>query len=56
MQRKEPLVNKGLAGVDAVPRKNTLTRRANHRHISIIAQFVRSPLAMPDGLSGAIAG
>jgi hypothetical protein len=27
--------------------ENILTRRANHRHNSIIAQFVKSPMALP---------
>jgi hypothetical protein len=51
MQRKEPLENKGVAGMDAYAAKNILTRRANHRHICIIAQFVRPPIALPVGLS-----
>jgi len=33
------------------PAKNILTRRANHRHYSIIAQFVKPPMALPIGLS-----
>jgi hypothetical protein len=49
MQRKEPLENKGVAGMDVLPRKNTLTRRANHRHISTIA-----PIA--DLLQGRLSG
>jgi hypothetical protein len=28
MHRKEPLANKGIAGMDATPAKNILTRRA----------------------------
>jgi hypothetical protein len=50
MQRKEPLENKGVAGMDVLAAKNTLTRRANHRHISIIAPIADLPLvAAPSG-------
>jgi hypothetical protein len=31
-------------------RENILTRRANQRHNSIIAQSVKSPMALPTGL------
>jgi hypothetical protein len=41
MQRKEPLEKKGVSGMDALTAKNILTRRANHRHNFIIAQFAR---------------
>src|SRR5882672_801158 len=38
-------------------RENVLTRRANQRHYSTIAQFVKTPMAPPtNGLFGAIAG
>jgi len=58
-----------VAGIDALsyPCENILTRRANQRHYSIIAQFVKrpwpcpttckTPVALPDnGLFGAFAG
>jgi hypothetical protein len=45
MQRKEPHEKKGLAGLDALPENNILTRRANQGHTFIIAQFVRLPFA-----------
>jgi hypothetical protein len=45
MQRKEPLENKGLAGMDISPAKNTLTRRANHRHTFIIAPFSKAAVS-----------
>jgi hypothetical protein len=51
MQRKEPLENKGVAGKDILAAKNTLTRRANHRHIFTIAPIVAPPIALPVGLS-----
>src|SRR5882724_3687995 len=45
--RKQPHAKyRGVAGMDALPAK-TLTRRANQRHHSIIAQFVRLPMALP---------
>ena len=47
MQRKEPLENKGVAGMDVLGAKNILTRRANQGHICTIAQFVRPPVALP---------
>jgi hypothetical protein len=56
MQRKEPLENKGVAGMGALPAKNILTRRANHRHISIIAQFARPPHGAAHRARGAITG
>jgi hypothetical protein len=37
--------------MDALPRENILTRRANQRHYSIIAQSVKSPMALHIGLS-----
>jgi hypothetical protein len=36
-----------VAGVDALACENILTRRANQPHYSIIAQFVRLPIALP---------
>jgi hypothetical protein len=45
MQRKEPLVNKGVAGMDASATKNILTRRANQEHIFIIPQIADRPQA-----------
>jgi hypothetical protein len=33
-----------------------LTRRANHLHYFIITPFLKSPMALPDGRFGAIAG
>ena len=39
MQRKEPLANKGVAGMAAPAAKNILTRRANQWHIFIIPLF-----------------
>ena len=58
-----------VAGIDALSEscENILTRRANQRHYSIIAQFVKrpwpcpttckTPVALPDnGLFGAFAG
>jgi hypothetical protein len=33
--------------MDALACENILTRRANHRHHSIIAQFVKPPMALP---------
>jgi hypothetical protein len=44
MQRKEPLEKKGVAGIDALLAKDILTRRANQGHVSIIAQFGRTPI------------
>ena len=45
--RKQPHAKKqGVAGMDAVAVKNILTRRANHRHISSIAE-----LSAPHGLA-----
>jgi hypothetical protein len=46
MQRKEPLENKGVAGMDALAAKNILTRRANHWHIFIIPKFGKLPAAL----------
>jgi hypothetical protein len=37
--------------MDALACENILTRRANHRHHCIIAQFARPPMALPIGLS-----
>jgi hypothetical protein len=48
-----------VAGMDALSEscENILTRRANQRHYSIIAQFARRPWLCPTtGSSGAIAG
>src|ERR1700681_1060842 len=36
-----------------LPPRNILTRRANQRHHSIIAQFAKLPTAPPNGLFGA---
>jgi hypothetical protein len=43
MQRKEPLENKGVAGIDSLPRKKHFDTSANQRHISIIAPIVTRP-------------
>jgi len=42
-----------VAGMDALSEscENILTRRANQRHYSIIAPFVRPPMPLPIGLS-----
>jgi hypothetical protein len=48
MQRKEPIENTGVVGVDMLPAKNILTRRANHRHIFIIPQIGNMPATMRD--------
>ena len=47
-----------VAGMDALsdPAKNILTRRANQGHYSTIAQFLKSPMALPDGHFGSITG
>jgi hypothetical protein len=48
-----------VAGMDALsyPCENILTRRANQRHYSIIAQFAKRPWPCPTtGSSSAIAG
>jgi len=45
-----------LAGVDALPCENILTRRANQPHYSIIAQFLKLLMALPNEHFGAIAG
>jgi hypothetical protein len=48
-----------VAGMDALsyPCENILTRRANQRHYSIIAQFTKRPWPCPTtGSSSAIAG
>jgi hypothetical protein len=37
-------------------RENILTRRANQRHYFTIAQFLKPPMALPNGLFGAMAG
>ena len=42
--------------MDALPRENLLTRRANQGHISIIPSFCNTPMAYPPALFGAIAG
>jgi hypothetical protein len=38
------------------PAQNILTRRANHGHNSIIAQFFKPPMALPNGPSSAMTG
>src|SRR5882757_5187696 len=44
MQRKEPIANKGVTGMDALAAKNILTRRANQWSFFIITQFgIRHP-------------
>jgi hypothetical protein len=43
MQRKEPFENKGVAGMDVLPAKNILTRRANQGHIFSIPQIADRP-------------
>jgi hypothetical protein len=48
-----------VAGIDALSEfcENILTRRANQRHYSIIAQFAKRPWPCPTtGSSSAIAG
>ena len=44
MHSREPLAKKGVAGMDALTRKNILTRRANQGHNSIIPNFGKSPV------------
>ncbi|MGH6713733.1 MAG: hypothetical protein ACREEK_32870 [Bradyrhizobium sp.] len=51
MQRKEPVEKKTSLAWMPCPAKNILTRRANQRHISIIAPIVHPPMALPIGLS-----
>jgi hypothetical protein len=51
MQSREPLENNGGGGMDILPAKNILTRRANHRHIAIIAPIVEPTVALPVGSS-----
>jgi hypothetical protein len=43
-----------LVGMDALARENILTRRANHRHYSSIAQFLSRSWHQPDGLFGTV--
>jgi hypothetical protein len=42
--------------MDASACENILTGRANHWHHCIIAQFLKSPMALPDGHFGAMTG